>query len=283
MTAFLRCYPLIVAQTVREVLLSRRTLLFVALALAYPVVAIVAAQRLGDSRRVDELFCGVTFGVYFQGLVPIVSMFFAVSTVREEIASRTLVYLITGPVPRAAIWLGKFTAAVLVCWLILGSALAIAICVLPMIGEPGWRGDASITRATLLAPILPALLAPVAYCAIGTVFGVRFQRAMITGAVYVVGWEYVVGSTPAQAGVRSLTVVDSARAMFFHGVDPEAAREFRRTMLLWASGGRRNISIDLIPSIPEAVWNLAILAGVALALALWFGLRRDYDSASTDD
>ncbi|MCA8969308.1 MAG: ABC transporter permease [Planctomycetes bacterium] len=283
MTAFFRCYPLIVAQTVREVLLSKRTLLFVALALAYPTVAIFASMKLGDRERIDEIFCGVTLGVFFQGLVPIVSMFFAVSTVREEIASRTLVYLITGPVPRAAIWLGKFTAAVLVCWLILGAALSIAIVVLPMLGETGFRHDVAITEATLYAPLLPALLAPVAYCAIGTAFAVRLQRAMITGAVYVVGWEYVVGSTPAQAGVRSLTVVDSARAMFFHGVDPQAARQFRGAMLEWASGGRRNMTDALIPSISDAVSNLAILTGVALVLALWFGLRRDYDSSSADD
>ncbi len=282
MMAFFRCYPLIVAQTVRDVLSSKRTILFVFLALAFPAVAIFATIEAGDRERVDELYSGISLGVLFQGLVPIISMFFAVSTVREEISSRTLVYMITGPVPRTAIWLGKFTASVLVSWIVLGLGVALALVIMPRIGDQGFRA-ASITRATLLAPVLPALLAPVAYCAIGAAMAVRLKRAMVTGAIFVVGWEYVVGSTPAQAGVRSLTVVDSARSLLFHAVDPVAAEDFRSAMIVWASGGRRHMSESLIPSVHDAVVNLGILTAVALGLMLWFGLRRDYDSESDEE
>lgn len=279
---FVRCFALIFAQCFREMLVSKKAIFFLISSMIYPAVLGISIGLLSEHRRADELFAGVTLGIYWQALVPLASIFFAVSAVRDEISSRTLVYLISGPVPRASIWLGKFAASVGVSWIVLGAGYLVARVLVPQVVAHDFRG-ATIAASTLAAPIIPLIVGPAAYCAIGTLCGVWFKRAMIAGAIYVVGWEYAVGSTPAQAGVRTMTVIDSVRTMFYQCLDESAAPHFRRAMREWTTGGmiRRMESFEM-PTIADALTNVGILAGVALLLALWLGSRKDFDTASTD-
>lgn len=278
---FLRCFSLIARQAFTSTLFSRRSLLFLAGSLLYPVVLSLLLVKTGGRTGADELFAGFTLGYCLQALVPLACMFFAVSAVREEVSSRTLVYLISGPVPRPSIWLGKYASAVLVSWTVIFVGYGLLHVAMPfvMAARDDVRGIAS---GTLFAPLLAFVWAPIAYCAIGTLCAVLFKRAMIAGAVYVVGWEYAVGSTPAQAGVRSMTVIDSARAMLYRGLDRADAPEFCESMEMWASGGIGRNGDRFIPQNSDAILNLCILSGVALGIALWIGQSKDFDTAAPD-
>lgn len=279
---FLRCFSLITRQAYKSALFSKSTLLFLAGALMYPVVLGLLITNVAEREGADELFAGVTLGYCLQAYVPLACMFFAVSALRDEISSRTLVYLISGPVPRASIWLGKFASAVLVAWTVIFLGYGLAWVATPQISAAS-EGVRSIADQTVAAPLLAFLCAPVAYSAIGCFCAVFFKRAMVAGAIYVVGWEYAVGSTPAQAGVRSMTVIDSARALLYRGLDRQDAPEFCRAMEEWSSGGfGGSLGDKYIPQVGDAILSLGILAGIALALALLVGQSKDFDSASPD-
>lgn len=265
---------LIFGQTFWSLLFSKKTLFFLFGSFAYAAIVGVTVLNVGDRTRHDDIFSFITMMLMWQALMPLTLMFFAISAVRDEIADRTLVFLISGPVPRSAIWLGKFLAATLVATLLVAAGLA-AACVAALVfgsSDSFYRVDES----TLQSPWVPLLLGAPAYAAIGTLFAVFFKRPMIAGAVFVIGWEELVGATPGQAGVRATTVVDSVRTLFYHGV-PEAG-EFREFQREWRGFGEELA----MPPASDAVANLLWLIGLALLLALVLGARKDYDTAPKD-
>jgi len=265
--AFPRCLWLISRQTFRDLLVSKKTILFVLGSLFYAALITIVIRSVGDREDHNELFAFISLGFLWQGLVPLTAMYFSIATARDEIANRTLVFLISGPVPRASIWLGKFLASSAVVILVLGIGCLAAAAGATLAGGDSLR---RVANSTMESPFVPLLFAVPAYCAVGTLFALFFRRPMITGAVFIIGWEQFVGASPGQAGVRSLTVVDSARTLLYHRLP--AAVEYLRAQRNWRGGGHQ---VELPPA-SEAIHTLLWLTAIALALALWVGGRRNY-------
>ena len=283
--ALIRCTLHIFLQGFRSLLFSKKALLFFAGGLLYAAVCGIAIFNVADRVGPNELYANITWVMLWQALMPLTAVYFSVAAIRDEIAGRTIVHLLSGPVPRSSVWLGKFLAASAAVIVLVGASYAIGASVAKAIADTvvdqssDWRAR-PIETSTLLAPVLPIVFGVPAYCAVGSLLAVWFKRPMIAGAVYVIGWEQFVGSTPTQAGARSMTVVDSVRALFANSV--EAAPRFQRDQRAFNVWDDHSARSDLLPPSSDAIMTLLWLTAVALLLALWFGQIKDYDSQPKD-
>ncbi len=283
MTNFPRATWLVTLQSLRILLGSKKSYFFLGLSLLYALVMTLVVSRFGDREGVDELFSTLTLIIMVQALMPLSAMYLSISIIRDEISERSIVFLLSAPIPRSAIWLGKYIAASLASLVIVGVGFGLGtLMAWKMQGNVGFGRE--LHSSTITAFGLGLLIAPWAYCAIGTFFALSFKRAMIWGAVFVFAWESFAGSTPAQSGVRSATVVDAIRSIAIKG--SVAATGFRREMAGWMTGGRLwreghtpNEIIDkMVPSIPHSIGSVLLVAFIYLSIALMIGNRKDYES-----
>ncbi len=128
-------------------------------------------------------------------LVQFVCLFYGLAVVREEVAQRTLTYLLLRPLRRSSILLGRYLAAQAVGLLVvLGASLAI-------FGLAG-RGLSGVPPLPdiLLAVGLGALV----YTGVFTAFATFLPRATIVGVCYIVLWEFSLPYVPNTAAAFSL-------------------------------------------------------------------------------
>jgi len=97
--------------TLRNLVLRKRTLFM--LLLACVPVAIAAALRywlpIGGGRpTAHQFFTGMFIGPYVYFVVLLTTIFFGASLFADERGDRTITFLLTRPVPREAIVVGKF-------------------------------------------------------------------------------------------------------------------------------------------------------------------------------
>ncbi|HHI79492.1 MAG TPA: ABC transporter permease [Planctomycetes bacterium] len=283
MTGFVRTTWLVALQSLRILLGSKKSLFFFGLSLLYAGVMALVVFRFGDREGVNELFSMLTLIIMVQALMPLTAMYLSISAIRDEISERSIVFLLSAPVPRPAIWLGKYLAATVSSLVIIGVGFFLAA-ILSWNLQGDLRFGAQLQASTVSSFGIGLLVAPFAYCAIGSFFALSFKRAMIWGAVFVFAWESFAGSTPAQSGVRSATVVDAIRSIAIKG--SVAATGFRREMADWITGGRlwmdgmspEAVIDKMVPSIPHSIWNVLLTALIYLGLALLIGSRKDYES-----
>src|SRR5207249_3212008 len=115
----------------------------------------------------------IVFGVFMSFLLPVWSLSFATEALGGERESRTLVWLLTRPLPRSSIYLAKFVA--LLPWSlglnVGGFALLCAVA-----GPPGHLA---------FQLYWPAVLGgTVAFCALFHLMGACFRRAAVVALVY---------------------------------------------------------------------------------------------------
>lgn len=171
---------------------SRRSLLM-AMLLGLPVVlavvyrVIVAADVRTMLSGVD-LYGHVVTVFYVRNLLPLAALFYATSLIADEVDWRTITYLLTRPVGRGSILVGKF-AAYLATTLSL-TLPAITVTFFLLVTASGWDGAGA--RATdLVRDLGVAALALVAYGAAFTFLGVLLRRPMIPGLLFLFVWELV--------------------------------------------------------------------------------------------
>jgi ABC-2 type transport system permease protein len=155
----------------------------------------------------------VIFSVFLGFVLPICSLSFATEALGGERESRSLLWLLTRPLPRWSVYLAKFVA--ILPWS-LGMNLGgfIVICLLG--GAPG---------RLALRLYWPAVLGgTVAFCALFHLMSALFRRAAVLSLVYAFFLEWLVGSMPGTMKRASLSfytrclMFDEAAA---HGLAPD--------------------------------------------------------------
>ncbi|HSA96773.1 MAG TPA: ABC transporter permease subunit, partial [Acidobacteriota bacterium] len=161
-----------------------------------PVAMAVAARvflhgRTGDMAAVSTEILMVFF---LQFYIVLVTLFFGTSVTAEEVENRTLAYLLTRPVPKTAIVLGKFSAyaALTSAMVTIGLGASFFILNAGRLGEPA-------LYATFFRYLGVLVMGVLAYTALFTFLGTVLKRAIILGLVFGYGWEtaiqYFPGST----------------------------------------------------------------------------------------
>jgi ABC-2 type transport system permease protein len=148
--------------------------------------AVAGASRIALVRSKFFLFSNwLVFSVFVGFLLPIWSLSFATEALGGEREGRSLVWLLTRPLPRSSIYLAKFIG--LLPWSVAlnlgGFGLVCAL--------GGWQGHLAFRL------YWPAVLGgTIAFCALFHLMGACFRRAAVIALVYSFFLETILGSMP---------------------------------------------------------------------------------------
>ena len=164
----------------------RRTLVWVFVAAAICGAAFIFTNLIG-SMSPREGYTQMSLIMVYR-LLPLVAAIFSTAVITQEVAQKTIVYLITRPVSRMSLVIARILAASLVVFLIA------AMCALGVsIGTFGLSG--CLDKALLKD--LPALaLGSMAYVSLFVFMSLLANKAMLVCLLYSFGWETLVVSMP---------------------------------------------------------------------------------------
>ncbi len=236
-----------------------KTRVFALLGLVPVILAVVLRVVLhGRSGDIAAVFTEILMVFFLQFYIVILALFYGTSVAAEEVEGRTLSYLITRPVPKPAIILGKYAAYSLLMFLMVAVSLALSFFIM----NAARLGDARL-YLTFLSYLGVLGLGILAYTAFFTFLGTLLKKAILVGLVFGFGWENVIqyfpGSTQRFSVVHFLKSLLPYRPMGGGG------------------GGLALLLFRLEPTAPlVAVMILAVIAGVFLALACGVFRTKEY-------
>lgn len=216
--------------------------------------AVLGASR-GVLVRSDVLVFtrAVVFTIFISFLLPLWSLSFATETFGGEREAHSLVWLLTRPLPRSAVYLAKFVA--LVPWCLALNVGGFALLCLAA-GRPG---------RLALQLFWPAVVwGTLAFAALFCLIGAAFRRPAVVALVYSFFLETFLGNMPGY--LKRVSISFYTRCMMFeaaaqYGVQPEKPSVY--------------LPVD-------ATTACLVLAGITVALLVvgmvWFG-RAEYVAA----
>ncbi len=243
--------------TLRD-LVRPKKLVAVAILIALPtllallLIMVQHVKHFHDLALQDLYYKISTFLVYNFVLV-ILSVIFGTGVITQEVEQKTIVYLLTRPVPRWRILLMKYAATVtlttLTVWLA-SVSLALATVGIKGLGECGLPRDMGIL-----------LVGALAYGALFLMVATLVDRPLLLGLLYAFGWESWVPSLPGN--FKYLSLMAYLRVLAPHGAaDNSSAAP--------ANPFASALSSEAISShVATLALTLAILGALAAALAIF--------------
>lgn len=245
-----------------EMLWSRRSV-FLALLVGGPVALALLARIIwmmtpasslrinGDTVSGAGIFGLMIWLLYVRFIVPILGVFYGTALMADEVEDKTITYLFTRPIPRGSILVGKYLAY-LACTvlLILPSVVLVYFLMVPLGG-----GSLANLFPSLLEDLGMLAVGLAAYGAVFAWVGARVKRPLVTGLLFVLGWEPTVLLVPGY--LRRVTVAYYMQALVPHAMPQDSA-----------------ISTILqgFTEVPTVAASLLALAGITLGL-LWLAAR----------
>ncbi|HKI84559.1 MAG TPA: ABC transporter permease [Candidatus Krumholzibacteria bacterium] len=183
-------------------LVRRKRLVFLGMAVVFPLVLTIIWRVYGTKQiSPTEFFANIGGLVYLKALVYLVSLFFGVPTIHDEVEGRTITYLFTRPLSRGAVYAGRLLAVQSISALVLTASLA--VCFLLMV-----VGNSQAINLDFVEVytnyFLVILLAVFCYTAIFAFMGTVFKRPLIWGILYIFAWESTVSVAPMRLQMWTL-------------------------------------------------------------------------------
>jgi hypothetical protein len=189
--------------------------------------------------------------VFFGFVLPLFTLSYASGAFGTDRESRSLVWLMTRPIPRGGIYLAKFVGTLPWC-LAFGMGGFAAVC---LAGGP-------IGREALARYWPAALMATLAFAALFHLVGAIFRRPVVVGLVYVFFFEAVVAALPGSLKLLSLT--------------------FYARSLMYNEATAADYPVEMLPAMTAAVTSETAWAVLAVAttgitlLGMWLFARSEY-------
>ncbi len=261
--------------TLGEMFWSRRTIFMVVL-VAAPVVIGLALRVVASLDALDvsgtlgrqrigltgsAIFGLMVWGLYLRFAVPVLGAFYGTALIADEVEDKTLTYLFTRPISRGTVLVGKY-AGYLVCTslVVLPSVTLVYFIVVPLLG-----GSIGASFPILARDVGLLALGLAVYGALFALIGAWLKRPLLTGLVFVFGWEPIAVMVPGY--MKYLTV-----AYYLQGLVPHAAPQQDSMSLLRMA---LQVFQTPLPAWMNVVMLVAIWAGALLG-AVWVVERREY-------
>jgi ABC-2 type transport system permease protein len=205
-----------------RMLWSRGTV-FMALVIGLPVlIALIVrgvAMVAGSGARVDNmpisggaLFGAMIWLLYLRFIVPILAVFYGTSLMADEVEDKTITYLFTRPIPRGAVMAGKYLAY-LACTIlvVLASVTIVFFLIVPING-----GSIAASFLDLVKDLILLAVGLITYGALFSWVGAQFKRPLLTGLVFVFGWEQLALAFPGY--LKRFTIIYYLQSLVPHAM-----------------------------------------------------------------
>jgi ABC-type transport system involved in multi-copper enzyme maturation permease subunit len=235
-----------------QMLWSRRSIFLAVLVGGPAAVEPAALPRINGARLGGPVMFGMMIWfLYIWFVVPALGVFYGTSLIADEVDDKTITYLFSRPIPRAAVLVGKYVSY-LACTilLVLPSVVLVYFLVVPIGG-----GRIGGEFPSLLADLGMLALGLAAYGAVFALVGARLKRPLVIGLVFAFGWEKTIIMVPGY--LKRATVGYYLQALVPHAMPQDSAV---------------NVLLQLFQEIPPVASSLASL-GVITVLALWLAGR----------
>lgn len=250
-------------------MLWSRSTIFMALVVGLPVViaAIVRGLEVAGlgGGKVDgvaisgpALFGAMIWLMYLRFIVPVLAVFYGTSLIADEVEDKTITYLFTRPIARGAVMAGKYLAY-LVCTImvVLPSVMVVYFLIIPYGG-----GSIAASFPDLVKDLALLALGLIAYGALFAWVGARFKRPLLTGLIFVFGWEQAAMVFPGY--LKRFTISYYLQALVPHTMPSDN--------LL---GMLQSIVRETPPLWSCLLW-LSVITGLFLWLAIRLVAKREY-------
>lgn len=238
-------------------LLRPKRLVAAAVLAAVPLLIALIWRTAATNFQPEAAYNNLATGLIFGFVLVILSVVFCTDIIAQEIEQKTIVYLLTRPVPRWRIVLAKFAAAVLVTtvtvW-ISSVLLALVTC------GPGAMGTSRLGRDLLILP-----LGALAYGTLFLLLATVINRPLTYGLLFAFGWESWVPNMPGD--FQKLSLMSYLRVLAPH---PKPEADSVDIFQMLSSSASQTISS------PFAWTVLSCVITVALCLSLYIFSTREY-------
>jgi len=161
-----------------------------------PALMVLIQKSFAPTFSPDDAYSMYAANLVFGFVLVIMAVVYGTGVIAQEIEQKTIVYLLTRPVPRWRILLNKLVAVVIgttaVVWL---SAILLALVT---------YGPKGLIQSRLPVDLAILPIGALAYCALFLLAAVQFNRALIIGLVFAFGWETWVPYMPGNFNKLSL-------------------------------------------------------------------------------
>jgi ABC-type transport system involved in multi-copper enzyme maturation permease subunit len=264
LNACLRIFDL----SIGEMLWSKRTV-FMALIVGAPVVIALFIRALvtlgapildgpGGVRMTGPAIFGMMIWIfYLRFTVPVLGVFYGTSLIADEIEDKTVTYLFTRPIRRAAVLVGKYLAY-LACtvFVVLPSVMVVYLLIVPLQGTLGGSFLDLVKDLALLA------LGLATYGALFAFIGAKYKRPILIGLVFIFGYEQAALAFPGY--MRYYTVAYYLQALVPHAMPNDGAISLIQSIFRET------------PGLVTSLVSLFTIWLIFLTLAGWVIERKEY-------
>lgn len=233
---------------------SRRTLAGIALAAIPPLLAFLAARLSPDQITGGDILLDLGALLMLMFIVPMFAVSLGVGVVADEAESRTITYPFTRPIPRAALFLGRWLAT-LACMLVL-----ISISTASMAYFAGGRAGAA-TEETATRLIIAVLVGTTIYSLGAAVIGVLSKRGLVIALGYAFAIEILLVNVPGSS--QRMTVQYYLQSVFLEGQEG-------------TFGLADNIRAEDLADSSSALIRLAVIGVILLLVGMRLVTRRQF-------
>lgn len=191
----------------RDVLRPRRLVAALVLVILPALMALVW-RSVTPAAQFDpaETYNGLAANLLFGFILPILAVIYGTGVVSQEIEQRTIVYLLTRPVPRWRILLAKFVGSFIAITVTVGlSALLLAL----VVYGPGKIGASRLGTDLRILPV-----GALAYGSLFLLLATLVARPLTYGLLFAFGWESWVPRLPG--AFSRLSVLSYLRSLAPH-------------------------------------------------------------------
>ena len=244
----------IFSQALREYLRPKRVLPWLMLAGVCLLLAMVWKQLDRSAEPLDQ-YASVSSMLVFR-LLALASAIFTTAIVSQEVEQKTIVYLLTRPVPRWRLLVTRYAASVIV--------VALLGVIAAVVTSFGAYGGNFLSNPLLGRDVLALVVGAMAYGALFLFVSLLFNRALIICVLFAFGWESSVPNLPGD--LYRLSIFSYLQAIADH---PTSGGNGALALLSGTAGENgitRNMAFGILG---------ALVVGLLLFSSWWF-THREY-------
>jgi len=253
-----------------NILRRKRTLLagaFVLLPVVIPL-ALAAFTQNSFGNDGNKIFVKMLEELYLKALAPLLALYFGATLIGEDIENRTIPYLLTRPIPRSALVIGRFMAyIVVIAGLFIPAIFLTFIACTSLGGFPLSAGNIKFMLHYDFA-IISGLIAYGAFC---VCLGTFFKRPAITGIITLFAWQRLANIVPGV--VDFLTIEKYITALL-----PPLA-EARQSIDLNMAGYAQYQKEEFLIGATKSSIMLLLITVAMIALSIFILRWREYSQA----